>query len=120
MAAGCLIVGSRTPPVEEVIRDGENGFLVDFFSPAEIAAKIDEVLGLKEKIFLKREARKTVIERYDLRRVCLPAQLEMVRSLQGERADAGAAADVEHLPGDEAGVRLGEEQHRARDVAGLA
>jgi glycosyltransferase involved in cell wall biosynthesis len=120
MAAGCLIVGSRTPPVEEVIRDGENGFLVDFFSPAEIAAKIDEVLGLKEKIFLKREARKTVIERYDLRRVCLPAQLEMVRSLQGERADAGAAADVEHLPGDETGVRLGEEQHRARDVAGLA
>jgi glycosyltransferase involved in cell wall biosynthesis len=27
MSAGCLVVGSRTPPVEEVMRDGENGRL---------------------------------------------------------------------------------------------
>jgi len=33
MAAGCLIVGSATPPVQEVIADGENGVLVDFFAP---------------------------------------------------------------------------------------
>ena len=31
MASGCLIVGSATPPVLEVLRDGENGFAVDFF-----------------------------------------------------------------------------------------
>jgi hypothetical protein len=35
MSAGCLLVASKTAPVEEVIRDGENGFLVDFFSTAE-------------------------------------------------------------------------------------
>jgi glycosyltransferase involved in cell wall biosynthesis len=119
MAAGCLVVGSRTPPVEEVIRDGENGLLVDFFSPGEIAERVDYALSARMEP-VRQQARRTILERYDLRRVCLPAQLEMVRSLQGERADAGAAADVEHLPGDEAGVRLGEEQHRARDVAGLA
>jgi glycosyltransferase involved in cell wall biosynthesis len=31
MAAGCVVVGSSTPPVREGMRDGENGILVDFF-----------------------------------------------------------------------------------------
>jgi hypothetical protein len=31
MSAVCLIVGSRTQPVEEVIQDGENGLLGDIF-----------------------------------------------------------------------------------------
>ena len=31
MASGCAIVGSRTPPVEEVIEDDTTGRLVDFF-----------------------------------------------------------------------------------------
>jgi glycosyltransferase involved in cell wall biosynthesis len=44
MAVGCLVVGSRTPPVEEVLRDGENGLLADFFAPEEIAAKVSAAL----------------------------------------------------------------------------
>ncbi|MDD5168551.1 MAG: glycosyltransferase family 4 protein, partial [Syntrophales bacterium] len=42
MSAGCLIVASRTPPVMEMIEDGVNGMLVDFFSPREIADKVEE------------------------------------------------------------------------------
>ena len=120
MAASCLVVGSRTPPVEEAIRDGENGLLVDFFSPEAIAARVDEAIGM-DSTLIRQRARATVIEGYDLKRVCLPAQLGLVsRLLENERPDAGAAADVQHLPGDEARLPVGEEQHRARHVAGLA
>jgi glycosyltransferase involved in cell wall biosynthesis len=119
LSAGCLVVGSRTPPVEEAIRDGENGILCDFFSAEDIAAKVDFALSTRDGEAVRQRARRTVVEKYDLRRVCLPAQLELVRSLQGQRADAGAAADVEHLAGDEAGLAIGKEQHRTGDIAGL-
>ena len=120
MAAGCLVVGSRTPPVEEVIRDGENGLLVDFFSGADIAARIDEALKHRHEP-LRHAARRTALEGYDLRRVCLPAQCRMVeRLLKGEAADAGAAADVQHLAGDKSRVPIGKEHHGARHVVGLA
>src|SRR5204863_5146657 len=49
MSAGCLVVGSRTPPVEEVIRDGENGLLTDFFSCEAIAAKVDQALAMDQQ-----------------------------------------------------------------------
>ena len=119
MAAGCLVVGSRTAPVEEVITDGKNGLLCDFFSPEGIAARVDEALS-RDQIPLRSAARHTVVERFDLRRVCLPAQLRLVEALQRQGADAGAAADVQHLPGDEAGVAVGEEHYRARDVVDFA
>jgi glycosyltransferase involved in cell wall biosynthesis len=119
MSAGCLVVGSRTPPVEEVIRDGENGLLTDFFSTEQLAARIDYALS-NDFSHLREAARKTVVERFDLKRVCLPAQLELVARLQGQRADAGAAAHVKHLAGHEAVLPVGEEQHRAGDVAGLS
>lgn len=121
MSAGCLVVASRTPPVEEVIRDDENGLLVDFFSTEQIAARVDYALRNQEELKALRErARGTVIERFDLKRVCLPAQLGLVARLKNQAADAGTAADVKHLTGDEAVVPVGEEQHRARHVAGPA
>jgi glycosyltransferase involved in cell wall biosynthesis len=91
MAAGCLVVGSRTPPVQEVISDGENGLLVDFFSPEEIAAKIDFALSKKSDLqALRAEARKTVVDRYDLKRVCLPRQSDLVEVLAGAPAKRAA------------------------------
>ncbi len=121
MACGCLVVGSRTPPVQEVIRDGVNGLLVDFFSSEALAARIDDALERQRELRPLREAaRRTVVERYDLRRVCLPDQLRRVeRLLERERPDARAAADVEHLAGDKSGFAVGEEHHRAGDVVGL-
>jgi glycosyltransferase involved in cell wall biosynthesis len=66
MATECVVIGSNTAPVSEVI-NGENGLLVDFFSPSEIAAKVDEVLAKPEKFALMRQnARKTVIKNYQV------------------------------------------------------
>ncbi len=82
MSAGCLVVASRTAPVEEVMRDGENGLLVDFFSPAAVAERIDYALAHQEQLApLRMRARSTVVERYDLRRACLPAQLRLLQTL---------------------------------------
>ena len=79
MAAGCAVIASRTSPVEEVIANGRNGFLVDFFNADEIAARVDEVLGNPRVVSKVRErARKSVVERFDLRRACLPRQLKLL------------------------------------------
>jgi len=81
MSCECLVVGSRTPPVEEVIRHGENGLLVDFFSPDEIAAAVDEALTHPDRMQpLRAKARQTVIDRYDLKRICLPQQLATINN----------------------------------------
>ena len=119
MSAGCLVVGSRTAPVEEVIRDGENGLLTDFFSIEELASKVDAALS-RDHQELRAAARKTVVERFDLKRVCLPAQLELVARLERQRADAGAAANVKHLPRHEAVVPVREEEHRPGHVRRLS
>jgi glycosyltransferase involved in cell wall biosynthesis len=79
MAAGCAVVASRTPPVEEVITDRENGYLVDFFKPGEIAERVGELLERpKDTLPVRERARKTIVERYDLKTICLPKQIELV------------------------------------------
>lgn len=82
MSAGCLVVGSRTGPVEEVIRDGHNGLLVDFFSPAEIAAAVHKVLAHPDRMLeIRQRARQTILESYDIKSVCLPQQLAFIRRI---------------------------------------
>ena len=66
MAVECVVIASNTAPVSEVI-NGDNGLLVDFFSPSEIAEKVDESLTNPEKFALMRQnARKTVIKNYNV------------------------------------------------------
>jgi glycosyltransferase involved in cell wall biosynthesis len=93
MAAEWLVVGSSTEPVREVIRHQENGLLVNFFSPEEIAAAIDRVLDHPDQMqSLRRRARQTVIERYDLKTVCLPQHLALVDALAAGRLPVGEFA----------------------------
>jgi len=87
MSAGCVVIASRTAPVEEVIRDRDNGLLVDFFSPEEIAARVEEAVREPSAVEgLRRRARETVVERFDLKRLCLPAQSDLIERLaKGEQ-----------------------------------
>ncbi|NBC47503.1 MAG: glycosyltransferase [Gammaproteobacteria bacterium] len=79
MSAGALVVGSRTAPVQEVISDGENGHLVDFFDSQELANKVCDALARPEaQVPLRRAARRTILERFDLHRCSLPAWVRLV------------------------------------------
>lgn len=82
MSAGALVVGSDTAPVREVIEDGVNGRLVDFFNPAALAESVVEVLAEPQRFAALRErGRQTIIERYDLETACLPAYLRLLENL---------------------------------------
>jgi glycosyltransferase involved in cell wall biosynthesis len=81
MSAGALVVGSRTAPVEEVIRDGVNGLLVDFFDVAGWSETLTRCLADPDAYApLRVAARRTILENYDLRGVCLPRMVDFVES----------------------------------------
>lgn len=80
MSLGCLIVASRTAPVEEVIEHGRNGLLVDFFDHQALAQTIADALERRDSLHgLRDAARQTIIDGYDLKRQCLPALLSFVQ-----------------------------------------
>jgi glycosyltransferase involved in cell wall biosynthesis len=79
MSAGALVVGSNTPPVAELIRDGENGRLVEFFDVrAWSNVLVDSLSSPDEMLAMRRAGRQAVIEHYDLKRHCLPRQISFV------------------------------------------
>ena len=78
MGCGCAVVGSDTAPVREVIRDGENGLLVDFFSPSDLAAAVAELIRDRGRARAFGEAaRRTVETHYDLN-TCVSRQLALM------------------------------------------
>jgi len=80
MSLGAPLVGSRTPPVEEIIKEGINGRLVDFFSPEEIARVSLEVAN-SENSKMRAKARQTIVDHYDLNATCLPQQIALIENL---------------------------------------
>lgn len=92
MSSECLVVASSTPPVTEVVKDGVNGLLVDFFDHESIAARVDEVLDHKDRMAaIRKKARQTIVQNYELES-CLDAQLKLIGSLvEGKRPVPGGA-----------------------------
>jgi glycosyltransferase involved in cell wall biosynthesis len=82
MAAQALVVSSATAPVTEVIRQGENGLLVDFFSSEVLVNAICGVLEHPDRMLeIRKRARRTILERFDLQTICLPRQIQLLQEL---------------------------------------
>ncbi|WP_422366250.1 glycosyltransferase family 4 protein [Pelagibius sp.] len=91
MSSECLVVASATQPVTEVIKDGSNGLLFDFFDHEAIANRVDEVLDHKDRMAaIRKKARATILQSYDLEK-CLKEQLKLIDNLvAGKRPTAGS------------------------------
>ena len=98
LSCGAVVLGSRTAPVAEMIRDGENGLLADFFSPEEFAAKAVAVLrdpGAYRP--LGRAAEQMIVERYSLDAV-LPRMLGLYETALAKRPAKAATAAAAPAP----------------------
>jgi glycosyltransferase involved in cell wall biosynthesis len=86
MACGLPVLGSATPPVQEVIRDGENGFLFDFFDREQLVERTVEILGREDsRIAPVREAARREIEtRFSFARHSLPAYQRLIAEVTGQ------------------------------------
>jgi len=72
MAAGCIVIGSDTAPVREVI-DVSNGLLVPFFDVDLLSKRVIEVLAGSPRFKpIRLKARQSIVERYDMTRSCVP------------------------------------------------
>jgi len=90
MASGCVILGSRTAPVEEALDDGTQGLLADFYD-------VDALTVLARRVLrdpaahapLGRAARQRVLERYEKRR-CLAQLIDFFGEVAAGRNSSSA------------------------------
>ena len=77
MSCGAVVLASGTSPVKEMIREGENGLLVDFFDVEGMAQKAAKILADPDSYRpLGRAAEQMIRERYSLE-ASLPQMLKL-------------------------------------------
>jgi glycosyltransferase involved in cell wall biosynthesis len=92
LACGCVIVGSATPPVLEVLRDGVNGFAVDFLAVKKLESRIERCLEERRELQpVRQAARATAVEHFDLKRLVLPQWMKLFDALANHRTPGTVA-----------------------------
>jgi glycosyltransferase involved in cell wall biosynthesis len=82
MSAGCAIVASDTQPLHEAINHNETGRLINFFDQSSLVQEICDLLEKpNERQRLGSNARRFAQEHYDIKNICLPAQINWVQNL---------------------------------------
>ena len=88
MSCGALVVASDTAPVREVITDGINGVLVDFFRPDRLADALDKALEEPRRFDqMRHNARATVSGKYEINS-CLRHKFDWLWELAGRKRSA--------------------------------
>jgi glycosyltransferase involved in cell wall biosynthesis len=79
MSAGCVVIGSDTPPVREMI-DGKNGILVPFFDVQQWVDRVVDALEKPERFRPMRDAaRQFVKANFDADKICVPRMMSVLR-----------------------------------------
>src|SRR5262245_20003853 len=82
LACGATVLASDTPPVREMIRNGENGVLFDFFNVDVLAELTNQLLDRRDEYkVLGRQAAAIIREKYSVD-VCLPRMVELYESVR--------------------------------------
>jgi glycosyltransferase involved in cell wall biosynthesis len=92
MANACLVLGSATPPVQEVLEDGVNGLLADFYDVDALADKA--IRALRDPAGhrpLGEAARQRVLERYE-KTLCINQLVRYFKEFEKPRVDSVFAA----------------------------
>jgi glycosyltransferase involved in cell wall biosynthesis len=91
------LVASDTKPVREVVEHGKNGLLADFFSPADIAEKVGQLLDNPTRNAAMREAaRASVVERFALTTL-LPLHMQLVREVAAGQIPPPVAKEIARI-----------------------
>jgi glycosyltransferase involved in cell wall biosynthesis len=85
MSAGCVVIGSDTPPVQEII-DGNNGILVPFFDIEQWSDRVIDVLANRERYQTMRESARQFVKRnFDAETICVPRLMQLLQLESGPR-----------------------------------
>lgn len=82
MASGPILVASDTAPVRELIADGKNGLLCDFFDGHALVDRIEDALSLPKRkaTSMRKAARKTIEEQYNVDK-CLKSLIAKIEAM---------------------------------------
>ena len=95
MACGAPLIASDTAPVREVIADGQNGYLTDFFDHNVLAERVADVVARgADNAEVRRNARRDIVSRYALHNV-LPLHVGLIDALANGQGLATALEKID-------------------------
>lgn len=94
MASECVLLGSNTPPVMEVLKHEYNGIIIDFYDHMELADWVDKIFTHPTRMrHLGKAARQSILDHYSLRKL-LPLHIDLIRDLANGHTPPPTAAKI--------------------------